>query len=681
MISKLFGFLSELFSRSRTHQQWERVLGKQLEVSNTVERISSVQLKRSGKVFPYHTTRLKRTSLPMLVPQNSILLWKDPIDAQSAERPQCLSLLFDFCHNGSSLLVTLRRPLSEPFLETAKKIEAKIQKLISPQKGKKSAILNSEQSDEVLTVTVEAPGSIEIESLTLENVVESQRDLLIGGQPYSIIREPVDISTLTCALKPLAGCPIYPAIDFRQGSEKIRPIMHWYTYRTPEVERVDGKSKENTLRESITMLDGEPFTQIWCYKLRISMDRRQLRAVIRRRWEETVPCRRSRPTCHSQVSQVVRMFGLTCLARSGVSKYPVETIDEPLIFEDNIKWCQEEKSSDCLRIVSYNILADLYLDLSGPQESLFFPYCPKAYQMYEYRHPLVMKELLSYDMDLCFLQEVDHRMQMRYLSALFHSIGVEMCFSKKEREVTEGSVIAFRRERFDFVFSECYGLASLLEGSGNDVNNILSSSSASSEIFSTRPTTIQVLVLRDRISGDFIVCGNTHLHHNPKHEHLKALQAAVAVRKLESIRKRYSEANPDCAVRLVLAGDFNSTPDGPVYELLSTGVLPKSSPWWNLDENIVPEDLMLLPSGEKLRNLTGTEITNYTRYFDENGVQRGFCGCLDYIWTDSAELHRIAPRPSHELLTKYGAIPSKVAPSDHIPLLCEVRFNKIQKNT
>ncbi|EYB97326.1 hypothetical protein Y032_0141g2205 [Ancylostoma ceylanicum] len=665
MISKLFGFLSELFSRSRTHQQWERVLGKQLEVSNTVERISSVQLKRSGKVFPYHTTRLKRTSLPMLVPQNSILLWKDPIDAQSAERPQCLSLLFDFCHNGSSLLVTLRRPLSEPFLETAKKIEAKIQKLISPQKGKKSAILNSEQSDEVLTVTVEAPGSIEIESLTLENVVESQRDLLIGGQPYSIIREPVDISTLTCALKPLAGCPIYPAIDFRQGSEKIRPIMHWYTYRTPEVERVDGKSKENTLRESITMLDGP--------------SRRFGVTNCEYRWtgDSYVP---------SSVDAGKKLFlvadlGPHAIVKSGVSKYPVETIDEPLIFEDNIKWCQEEKSSDCLRIVSYNILADLYLDLSGPQESLFFPYCPKAYQMYEYRHPLVMKELLSYDMDLCFLQEVDHRMQMRYLSALFHSIGVEMCFSKKEREVTEGSVIAFRRERFDFVFSECYGLASLLEGSGNDVNNILSSSSASSEIFSTRPTTIQVLVLRDRISGDFIVCGNTHLHHNPKHEHLKALQAAVAVRKLESIRKRYSEANPDCAVRLVLAGDFNSTPDGPVYELLSTGVLPKSSPWWNLDENIVPEDLMLLPSGEKLRNLTGTEITNYTRYFDENGVQRGFCGCLDYIWTDSAELHRIAPRPSHELLTKYGAIPSKVAPSDHIPLLCEVRFNKIQKNT
>uniref|UniRef100_A0A183FVG5 2',5'-phosphodiesterase 12 n=1 Tax=Heligmosomoides polygyrus TaxID=6339 RepID=A0A183FVG5_HELPZ len=101
-----------------------------------------------------------------------------------------------------------------------------------------------------------------------------------------------------------------------------------------------------------------------------------------------------------------------------------------------------------VRVVSYNILADLYLDLSGEQGSLFFPYCPKSYQMYEYRYPLLLKELSSYDMDICFLQEVDQRMQMRYLHPLFDTLGLEMCFARKQKEVTEGSVIAFRRERF-----------------------------------------------------------------------------------------------------------------------------------------------------------------------------------------------------------------------------------------
>ncbi|KAK6740711.1 hypothetical protein RB195_008890 [Necator americanus] len=661
MLSKFVGFLSELFGKSRTNQQWERVLGKQLKTLDRVEQTPAVYLKKSTKALSFNTKRVHRTQLPMIVPQNSILLWKDPIDSCSTEKPQCVSLLFDFSHDGSSLLITLRRPLAEPFVETAKRIETKIHKLLAPQKPKKShATLHTAPSNEFPPVTVEAPEVTKSESFSLEDVMESQRYLIIGGKSYTIIREPIDISTLTCALKPIVGCPIYPAIDFRQGSTTIRPTIHWYVYNQPQEECHESKSKPSSSRENITFLDGP--------------SRRFIVSNCEYRWtgDSYVP---------SSVDIGKKLFlvadlGPESIVKCGVSKYPIEFVDEPFIFESNALWCQKEKPSKCIRIVSYNILADLYLDLSGPQESLFFPYCPKAYQMYEYRYPLILRELLSYDMDLCFLQEVDHRMQMRYLSALLKSISAEMCFSKKQREVTEGSVIAYRRERFELVFSESYGLASLLETSGSDVKSILSSSATSLEIFASRPTTLQVLVLRDRTSGDLIVCGNTHLHHNPKHEHLKTLQATIAVRQLDSIRKLYSDQNPNVSVRLILAGDFNSTPDGPVYELLSTGILRKSSSCWHLDEDIVPKDLLLLPSGEGLKNLTGTDVTNYTRYTDEKGIEHGFSGCLDYIWTDAIRLHRLAPRPSLELLSKYEALPSKIAPSDHVPLICEVKFSE-----
>lgn len=48
------------------------------------------------------------------------------------------------------------------------------------------------------------------------------------------------------------------------------------------------------------------------------------------------------------------------------------------------------------RLCSYNILADLYLKSSlkkDPQDELFFPYCPREYQMPEYRYPILMREL------------------------------------------------------------------------------------------------------------------------------------------------------------------------------------------------------------------------------------------------------------------------------------------------
>ncbi|VDM73798.1 unnamed protein product [Strongylus vulgaris] len=80
----------------------------------------------------------------------------------------------------------------------------------------------------------------------------------------------------------------------------------------------------------------------------------------------------------------------------------------------------------------------------------------------------------------------------------------------------------------------------------------------------------------------------------------------------------------------------------------------------------------------KLENLTGAGLTNYTRFKDENGCEHGFAGCLDYIWTDSALVHRMAPRPSLEQMAKYGALPSKIAPSDHIPLFVLDFIDKVE---
>lgn len=43
--------------------------------------------------------------------------------------------------------------------------------------------------------------------------------------------------------------------------------------------------------------------------------------------------------------------------------------------------------------MSYNILADLYLDLKNNQQDLYFPYCSKEFQEYNYRYPVLLKEI------------------------------------------------------------------------------------------------------------------------------------------------------------------------------------------------------------------------------------------------------------------------------------------------
>ena len=57
-------------------------------------------------------------------------------------------------------------------------------------------------------------------------------------------------------------------------------------------------------------------------------------------------------------------------------------------------------SPESLRVVSYNILADIFATLS------FFPYCGADTLAIEYRRSLIVKEIVGYHADIVCLQEV-----------------------------------------------------------------------------------------------------------------------------------------------------------------------------------------------------------------------------------------------------------------------------------
>jgi len=52
-----------------------------------------------------------------------------------------------------------------------------------------------------------------------------------------------------------------------------------------------------------------------------------------------------------------------------------------------------------------------------------------------------------------------------------------------------------------------------------------------------------------------------------------------------------------------------------------------------------------------------------------------FRDALDHIFvSDDLVVDRVIPMPEHELVTKYTGIPSPICPSDHLPLICELKF-------
>ncbi|KAG9508911.1 2',5'-phosphodiesterase 12, partial [Fragariocoptes setiger] len=92
-----------------------------------------------------------------------------------------------------------------------------------------------------------------------------------------------------------------------------------------------------------------------------------------------------------------------------VSNKPVEAGPGRCLFEDRHAFTGSRLiDPNSFRMVTYNILADLYAD-SDYSRTVLFPYCPAYALDYDYRRQLLLKELLGYNADLICLQEVDKR--------------------------------------------------------------------------------------------------------------------------------------------------------------------------------------------------------------------------------------------------------------------------------
>ncbi|VDQ14243.1 unnamed protein product [Trichobilharzia regenti] len=70
--------------------------------------------------------------------------------------------------------------------------------------------------------------------------------------------------------------------------------------------------------------------------------------------------------------------------------------------------------SQRLRVVSYNILAEVYARSDLARNALF-QHCPENFICSAYRLPLILHELYSYQSDIICLQEVDRWIYEKYL--------------------------------------------------------------------------------------------------------------------------------------------------------------------------------------------------------------------------------------------------------------------------
>lgn len=531
-------------------------------------------------------------------------------------------LTISFCLDGSYKYMF--RNQDEPVGKVLARIVASMAKRSKGKKKKKKQ--GEEEASEEVQSDVEVKLVFE-EAAVEESVLncEAWRDgavLCVGGQRYTVLRNAPTFTTAELPHSLMAGFPVCPKLQLEFGNLQDCHFT-WF-------------------KETKCAGSEEGWTEVGSGRVFVPSN-------------EDIGCR----------------LKLRCLPREGTrsglvkelqSEGAIEAGPGTCTFDTRHLFTQQQTQWPEVRVVSYNILADIYAQ-TELSKTVLYPYCaPYALEL-DYRINLIRKELSGYNADLVCLQEVDKGVFKESLIPAMDAFGFDGVFRIKEKQ-HEGLATFYRRSRFSLLSSHDVTLSEALSSDSlhSDLLQKLSSNSELKEKVLQMSTSLQVSILQDLLQPGRSLCvANTHLYWHPKGGNVRLVQMDVALTHLGHV---ISTASPGAA--LVFCGDFNSQPHSGVSELLTHSSLPQSHSDWlsSGPDQHCPMDLA--SPFPPLLSACGTPP--YTNYVG------GFHGCLDYIYIqpDHMEVAQVIPLPSHEEVTTYVALPSVSHPSDHIALVCDL---------
>lgn len=245
---------------------------------------------------------------------------------------------------------------------------------------------------------------------------------------------------------------------------------------------------------------------------------------------------------------------------------------------------------------------------------------------------------------------------------------------------------------------------------------------------------IQLTLLQLKFDETRYFCvANTHLYFHPAADHIRLIQVIICTKAINKIIEEFKQSfTPDHSsknldVAVVFCGDFNSCPCIGAYSFLTNGSVEKSHFDWTKYKmafiprcgcSVVPEEagdcipslqLRKLLCGEEgdtlsdeplvksilggscvVDEFSGVNISHSLSLQDAYGslvvipytnFTLSFKCVLDYIFIDTNYLavEKIVPLPSLVELTENVALPSITFPSDHISLICDLKWKKTKR--
>jgi len=325
-------------------------------------------------------------------------------------------------------------------------------------------------------------------------------------------------------------------------------------------------------------------------------------------------------------------------------------------------------SHPILRVMTYNILADLYADSDFSRENLF-PQCPHFALEYQYRVRLIINELVNFHPDIICLQETDRKVFKHDLLPVLERLGFDGQYCKKGGQVDEGLSLFYRKNRFRLLHTVNTVMNENLENPKfAHIWGAVKENAGLVERLMKRTTAVSLAVLQSvQDEGKLVIVSNTHLYFKPDADHIRLLQIEMCLTEIKALKSEMEAKYPESSVAVLQCGDFNSTPPFGVLKYCTEGEIAADYPDWNS----CPEEKI---SGFNIRHnfnlgsATGTpKYTNYTAEFKD---------CLDYIFYDKSQftVDQVIPFPSDDELSLNVALPNVSFPSDHISCVADLKW-------
>ncbi|KAI6675540.1 hypothetical protein NL676_003446 [Syzygium grande] len=338
-------------------------------------------------------------------------------------------------------------------------------------------------------------------------------------------------------------------------------------------------------------------------------------------------------------------------------------------------------------VVSYNILGDK----NASKHRDLYTDIPSQYMRWEWRKRVICEELIGWNPDIICLQEVDKYFE---LSKILEKAGYVGSYKRRTGDAVDGCAIFWKANEFWLLEEESIKFKEL----------------------GLRDNVAQLLVFQAcKAESKQLLVGNIHVLYNPSRGDVKLGQIRHLSSRANSLSEKWG------SIPVLLAGDFNTTPQSALYKFLSTSKLDIMSydrrelsgqrschPAQVFGEKqdlsnslfLIDRFLTCCWTDEEIKTASGNAegevvthplnlkssyatIRGSARTRDSNGeplatsYHSKFFGTVDYIWYSKGLVPTgVLDTPSVDILRRAGGLPCKKVGSDHLALVSEFAFTQ-----